>query len=115
MNLLEYVSELRKDILNEFTHKYPKTTRRMGRVNFVRVRVRKGKVQRNRRVSAVKGYTYRGGHLKRMRPSERLHRRMGARIGKIKRRAKKATIRRHLKITMRKRKSLGLSYRPFGR
>lgn len=100
--------------LNE-AHKYPKVIRRIGRINFVRLRVRHGKVQRNRRVSAVRGYTYRRGHLIRMRPSERLHRRLAARRAKIKRRAKRSQIRRHLLITMRKRRALGLSYRPFGR
>jgi hypothetical protein len=89
--------------------------RRMGRLNFVRVRVRRGKVQRRKKVSAVKGWTLRGGRLQRMRPSERLRRRLGARRAKLKRRSKKAQIRRRTAFAMRKRRSLGLSYKPFGR
>jgi hypothetical protein len=96
-------------------HKYPKVIRRVGRLNFIRVRVRHGKIQRNRRTSAVKGYTYRGGHLIRMKPAERLHRRLAARRAKIKRRSKRSQIRRHMLIAMRRRRALGLSYRPFGR
>jgi hypothetical protein len=88
--------------------------RRVGRLNYVRVRVRRGKVQRRKKVSAVKGWTLRKGTLRRMRPSERLHRRLGARRGKIKRRSKMARIRRRQAFAMRKRRSLGLSYKPFG-
>jgi len=118
--VLVKVNERKQDIAGELlvigeVHKYPKVVRRIGRLNFVRIRVRHGKIQRNRRVSAVKGYTFRHGHLIRMRPSERLHRRLAARRAKIKRRAKRSQTRRHLIIAMRRRKSLGLSYRPFGR
>jgi len=117
--LEERLEETRKEIAESLligeVHKYPKVVRRIGRINFVRLRVRHGKVQRNRRVSAIKGYTYRHGKLIRMRPSERLHRRLAARRAKIKRRAKRSQIRRHLLITMRRRRALGLSYRPFGR
>ena len=89
--------------------------RRVGRLNLVRIRIRRGKVQRRKKVSAVKGWTLRHGHMIRMRPSERLHRRLAARRAKIKRRAKKNIIRRKTRIAMRKRRALGLSYKPFGR
>lgn len=94
---------------------YLPTTRRIGRLNFVRIRVRKGKVQRRKKVSAVKGWTFRHGKMLRMRPSERLHRRLGARRAKIKRRSKISRIRRKTAISMRRRRSLGLSYKAFGR
>jgi hypothetical protein len=81
---------------------------RMGRRKLIRARVRGGKVQRRKVVSAVKGYTIRGGKLTRMTSSERLRRRISQRKGKMKRRAKlaRALIRR--KRSLRKRKSLGL-------
>ena len=81
---------------------------RMGRKKLVRARVRGGKVQRRKVLSAVKGYTIRGGRLVRIPPRERLKRKLGARRAKIKRRAKlaRALIRR--KRTMRRRKALGL-------
>jgi hypothetical protein len=60
------------------------------RIKRIRVRIRNGKVQRNKRVSGVKGYTLRAGRLIRMSTTERLHRKRGARRGKVKRRAKLA-------------------------
>lgn len=85
--------------------------RRMGRMKLIRIRVRKGKVQRRKKVSAVKGYTIRRGRLTRMAARERLRRRLGARRAKIKRRGKRSLILRKRKISMRKRVSLGVSKR----
>lgn len=70
------------------------------RIRRIRVRIRNGKVQRNVRKSAVKGYTLRGGRLQRMSTTERMHRKRGARRAKIKRRAKRA------RILMKRRRSL---------
>ena len=81
---------------------------RTGRTKLVRVRVRKGKVQRRKKLSAVKGYTIRGGRMVRMTPLERMHRRRGARRAKIKFRGKKSQILRKRKISLRKRRALGL-------
>ena len=81
---------------------------RIGRTKLVRVRVRKGKVQRRKKLSAVKGYTIRGGRMVRMTPLERMHRRRGARRAKIKFRGKKSQILRKRKISLRKRRALGL-------
>lgn len=81
---------------------------RMGRVKLIRARVRGGKVQRRKKVSAVKGYTLRGGKLTRMSAKERLDRKRGARRGKIKRKAKLARALIKRKRSLRKRKSLGL-------
>lgn len=81
---------------------------RMGRTKMVKVRIRKGKIQRRKRVSAVKGYTIRGGKLTRMSPTERRHRKMGARRSKFKRRAKLRQSLRKRKISDRRRTALGL-------
>jgi len=78
------------------------------RIRVVKARIRNGKVQRRVRVSGVKGYTVRGGVLVRISPIERLHRKAGARKGKIRRRAKMARIVMKRSRTMRRRKSMGL-------
>lgn len=81
---------------------------RQGRTNIVKARVRKGKIQRRKRVSAVKGYTIRGGKLKRMSMQERIRRKRGQKRGKIKRRAKMARALMRRKRSMRKRAMIGL-------
>jgi hypothetical protein len=81
---------------------------KMGRTKLVKVRVRKGKIQRRKKFSAVKGYTIRGGKLTRMMPAERRHRKISARRSKFKRRAKLKTALRKRKISLRKRTALGL-------
>lgn len=78
------------------------------RIKRVRVRIRAGKVQRNVRVSNVRGFTMRGGKLVKMSAIERLHRKRGARRGKVKRRAKAARIRMKMMRSLRKRHSMGL-------
>jgi hypothetical protein len=81
---------------------------KMGRMNLVRVRIRKGKVQRRRKVSGVKGFTYRGGKMIRMSPMERRNRKMAARRSKFKRRAKLGQALRKRKMSLRRRSSMGL-------
>ena len=81
---------------------------KMGRKKLIRARVRGGKVQRRKVVSAVKGYTIRGGKLTRMTAAERLRRRISQRKGKLKRKAKKARALLKRKRSLRKRASLGL-------
>jgi len=78
------------------------------RFRIVRVRIRKGKVQRRKKVSNVKGYTFRKGKFIRMSATERRHRRMGQRRGKIKRRSHRSIARMHFKRALRKRHALGL-------
>lgn len=78
------------------------------RIKIVKIRIRQGKIQRRKKVSNVMGYTFRGGKLTRMSPTERRRRRMGQRRGKIKRRAKLARTRIKMKRSLRKRKSIGL-------
>ena len=81
---------------------------KMGRMKLVRVRIRKGKVQRRRKVSGVKGFTYRGGKMIRMSPMERRNRKMAARRSKFKRRAKLGQALRKRKMSLRRRSSMGL-------
>ena len=77
------------------------------RIKRVRVRIRNGKVQRNKRISTVKGYTLRGGRLTRMTSMEKMHRKRGQRRGKIKRRAKLARALMKRKRSMRRLHSMG--------
>jgi hypothetical protein len=81
---------------------------KLGRTKVVKVRIRGGKVQRRRKVSAVKGFTLRGGKLVRMSPAERIRRKMGARKAKVKRRAKLARSLIKRRRSLMKRKSMGL-------
>lgn len=81
---------------------------RMGRTKVVRVRVRQGKIQRRRKLSAVKGYTIRGGRMTRMTPMERRNRKMGSRRSKFKRRAKLRQSLRKRKMSLRRRTAMGL-------
>jgi hypothetical protein len=81
---------------------------KMGRMKLVRVRIRKGKVQRRRKVSGVKGFTFRGGKMVRMLPAERRNRKMAARRSKFKRRAKLGQALRKRKMSLRRRSSMGL-------
>ena len=81
---------------------------RMGRTKLIRVRIRKGKIQRRIKKAAVKGYTVRNGKLIRMTPMEKRHRKMAARRAKFKRRSKMSQIMRKRSISIRKRKGLGL-------
>ena len=57
---------------------------KMGRTKLIRVRIRGGKVQRRKKLSAVQGYTTRGGKLVRMSPVERRNRKMASRRSKFK-------------------------------
>lgn len=81
---------------------------RMGRTKLVRVRIRGGKIQRRKKLSAVPGYTTRGGKLVRMSPTERRHRKMAAKRSKFKRRAKLKQALRKRRMSLRKRQAMGL-------
>ena len=78
------------------------------RINIVRARIRGGKVQRRKKVSNVPGMTLRGGQLKRMSAAERRRRKLGARKGKAKRKAKLSRSLMKRKRSLQRRKSLGL-------
>jgi len=84
-----------------------------GRTKEIKFRFRrnaKGRivVQRRKKLSAVKGYTTRGGKLVRMSPAERRNRKLAARKSKFKRRAKLRQSIRKRTMTMRRRSSMGL-------
>ena len=81
---------------------------KMGRTKLIRVRIRGGKIQRRKKLSAVKGYTTRGGKLVRMSPVERRNRKMASRRSKFKRRAKLRQSLRKRKISLRRRSAMGL-------
>jgi hypothetical protein len=81
---------------------------KIGRTKTFRVRVRKGKIQRRKKLSAVKGWTIRGGKMTRMSPIERRNRKMGARRSKTKRRAKLGQSLRKRIMSLRKRRAMGL-------
>lgn len=99
---MSLVSEAVREIIAEAN------VQKMGRKKLIRARVRGGKIQRRKVVSAVKGFTIRGGKLKRMSAAERLKRRISQRKGKIKRKAKMARALIKRKRSLRKRASLGL-------
>lgn len=70
-------------------------------------RVRKGKIERRRKVSTRKQYTYRGGKLVRMSAQERRRRKISQRRGARKRKGKIASINRKKRISVRRTKRLG--------
>jgi hypothetical protein len=78
------------------------------RVAIVKLRIRGGKVQRRRKVATQPGMTLRGGRLIRMSPAEIRKRKLGARKGKQKRKAKAAQSMRKRKISLQRRKRLGV-------
>jgi hypothetical protein len=81
---------------------------KMGRTKMIRVRIRGGKIQRRKKLSAVKGYTTRGGKLVRMSPVERRNRKVASRRSKFKRRAKLRQALRKRKMSLRRRSAMGL-------
>jgi hypothetical protein len=99
---MSIVSQIVREIILEAN------VQKMGRKKLIRARVRGGKVQRRKVVSAVKGYTIRGGKLTRMSATERLRRRISQRKGKMKRRAKMARALIKRKRSLRKRSTLGI-------
>lgn len=94
--LEEYKKWLSTEILSE-----------AGRFKIVRVRIRRGKIERRKKVSTIKGFTVRNGKMKRMSQKERLKRRMGQRRGKIKRKAKKNRALVKRKRSIRRLKAMG--------
>ncbi len=79
-----------------------------GRITVIRRRIRKGKLQRNIRRSSVKGFTIKKGKVTRIPAAQRIRMRLKARRAAIKRRSKLQQALRKRKISMRKRKSMGI-------
>jgi hypothetical protein len=103
--IAEKLEQLEVEIVDDLTEG---NIQKMGRTKLIRVRIRKGKVQRRVKKSAVPGYTIRGGKLIRMSPQERRHRKMAARRSKFKRRSKLRQTMRKRVLSIRKRKAMGL-------
>lgn len=78
------------------------------RIAIVKARIRGGKIQRRKKVSNVVGMTMRGGKLTRMSPTERRKRKMGARKAARKARGKRSQMMRKRKLSLMKRKRLGI-------
>jgi hypothetical protein len=107
------IGELKKKIAAEQYEKMgveldEANLQKMGRTKLFRIRIRGGKVQRRKKVSSVPGYTFRGGKMVRMSASERRKRKLGARKAKFKRRSKMSQILRKRKMSLRKRKAMGV-------
>ena len=81
---------------------------RQGRVQLIRRRIRRGKLQRNIRRSAVKGFTLRRGKLKRIPASRRIHMRIVQRRAARKRKSHLQASLRKRKISLRKRRAMGI-------
>jgi hypothetical protein len=81
---------------------------KLGRTKLIMLRVRKGKAQRRKKFSIVKGWTNRGGHMSRISPDEHRHRQVGARMAKFKRLAKLQRSLTKRYQSLNKRKALGL-------
>ena len=106
---LRIAAEMYEDIDYEIVDEaVNRNIQKMGRTKLVRVRIRGGKIQRRKKLSAVKGYTIRGGKLTRMSAQERRHRKMAARRAKFKRRAKLQQSLRKRKRSLIRRRALGL-------
>ena len=101
----EKLEDIEVEIIDDLTEG---NIQKMGRTKLIRVRIRKGKVQRRIKKSAVQGFTIRGGKLTRMSPQERRHRKMAARRSKFKRRSKMKQSLRKRVLSIRKRKAMGL-------
>jgi hypothetical protein len=84
--------------------------RKLGRQKIYNIRIRRGKILRRHKQSALKGWTLRGKNKKmtRMTMAERLRRRLSQRRGKIKRKAKKSIALRKRRIVMRKLRAMGV-------
>ena len=106
--VFDKLTSLKGKLSEEYLKEYVPNVQRVGRSKIIRLRIRGGKIQRRKKVSAISGFTYKGGRLTRMSPVERRRRRMSAMRARYKRRAKMSTILRKRKMSLRKRKSLGL-------
>lgn len=100
------------DSLGQMTEESEKLTEadvmRRGRITVIRRRIRKGKLQRNIKRSAIKGFTIKQGKVTRIPAAQRIRMRMKARRAAIKRRAKLQQSLRKRKMSMRKRKAMGI-------
>lgn len=90
------------------THLDEANVMRQGRTLVIRRRIRRGKVQRMVRKSAVKGFTLRRGKITRIPVAKRIKMRITQRRAARKRKAHLQTTLRKRKLSMRKRKAMGI-------
>jgi len=81
---------------------------RQGRVKLIRVRIRGGKVQRRVKKSAVKGFTLRGGKLKRITAMQKIKMKRVQKRAAVKRRAKMSRAIQKRKRSIRKLRAMGV-------
>jgi hypothetical protein len=81
---------------------------RQGRTKLIRRRIRKGKLQRNIRKSAVKGFTLRRGKLKRITAMQKIKMRRVQKRAAIKRRAHMQSTLRKRRRSLMRRKTMGI-------
>jgi hypothetical protein len=109
---LPSLSQTYKKELLESIYDSPEVLLEKARFRIVKARIRKGKVERRRKVSTIPGFTFRSRRgnrqLIRIPPRERLKRRISQRRGKVKRRAKRARSAIKYQRALRRRKGLGL-------
>ena len=103
----EKLGQLKVEMANEMFEIDEANVQKVGRMKLVRLRIRGGKIQRRTKVSAVKGFTMRGGKLTRMSSQERRNRKMAANKAKFKRRSKmrQSVVKRQR--SLRRRKAMG--------
>jgi hypothetical protein len=107
--VLEKIAILRKIMSNRVHGTLAEANRmRQGRTVLIRRRIRKGKLQRNIRRSAVKGFTLRHGKITRIPVARRVHMRIVQRRAARKRKAHMQQTLRKRKLSLRKRKAYGI-------
>jgi hypothetical protein len=103
----EKLGQLKVEMANDMFEIDEANVQKVGRMKLVRVRIRGGKIQRRTKVSAVKGFTMRGGKLTRMSSQERRNRKMAANKAKFKRRGKMRQSIVKRQRSLRRRKAMG--------
>lgn len=81
---------------------------KQGRVKLIKIRIRAGKVQRRVKKSAVKGFTLKGGKLKRITAAQRIKMKRIQKRAAIKRKSKMSRTLLKRKRSLRKLKALGV-------
>ena len=84
-----------------------KNVRKIGSIKVARIRIRNGKVLRNKKFSAVKGVELVRGKLKRLNSTEKRRRKIATNAARYKIRAKLPQILRKRAAALKKRKALG--------
>lgn len=102
------LDEGRKEVGSVLTEMPSRNRMKQGRTVLIRRRIRKGKLQRNIRRSAVKGFTLRRGKITRIPVAKRIHMRIVQKRASRKRKAHLQQSLRKRKLSLRKRKALGI-------